>query len=706
MTTLSLGRKATAGTPHPQGATFDGAGVNFSVFSAHATRVELCLFDADGKTELTRIDLPDYTDEKWHGYVEGIGPGTVYGFRVHGPYEPENGHRFNPHKLLPDPYARASVGALTWNDACFGYTIGDERADLSFDARDSAPFVPKSVVTDPSFGEADRTNRPGVPWDDTVIYELHVGGYTRRRLDLAERLRGTLAGLGSPQIVSYIRSLGVTAVELMPVHLFVNDRHLLERGLTNFWGYNSLGFFQPDPRYLAEPRRGHREFKQMVAAFHDAGLEVILDVVYNHSAEGNELGPTLAFRGLDNRSYYRLVPENPRYYNNDAGTGNTLNLRHPRVTQLITDSLRFWAAEMQVDGFRFDLGTTLCRPEENFDEHSAFLTACIQDPVLSNVKLIAEPWDCGPGGYQVGGFPPGWAEWNDKFRDEVRDFWNWGTSAGRLSPRLCGSADLFDRRGRKPWASINFVTAHDGFTLNDVVSYERKHNEANGEGNADGGENNRSANYGVEGASDDPGIGQLRERQVRNLLTTLLSAQGTPMLLAGDEFGRTQQGNNNAYCQDNEISWVDWSLHDKNRGLVDFVRGLIAVRRGTTELRQTRFLHGEPVREPDVAPAMKDVLWVAPSGEEVIEEQWADPAFRAFGMLLGGATPVMVIFNPTEQAIEWLLPASVRTRSWRLRIDSGAGVIDPRDVPPMPPAFTVSGRSVIVLASSDILVPI
>lgn len=693
--TSALGRKVVAGTPQPQGATFDGAGVNFSLFSAHATRVELCLFDADGRKEIERIDLPDFTNEQWHGYVEGLGPGTVYGYRVHGPYEPEAGHRFNPNKLLLDPYARASIGAVEWHDACFGYIIGDERADLSFDTRDSAPYVPKSVVVAPSFGDTERVTRPGVPWDESIIYELHVGGFTRRRRDLAEPERGTFAGLGSRQMVDYITSLGVTSVELMPVHMFVNDRHLLERGLKNFWGYNSIGFFLPDPRYLADCAHGMREFKEMVSRFHDAGLEVILDVVYNHSAEGNELGPTLAFRGLDNASYYRLVPDNRRYYNNDAGTGNTLNLRHPRVTQMITDSLRYWAAEMQVDGFRFDLGTTLSRAQECFDEHSAFLTACIQDPVLANVKLIAEPWDCGPGGYQVGGFPPGWAEWNDKYRDTVRDYWNHAASAGALSPRLCGSADMFDRRGRKPWASVNFVTAHDGFTLNDVVSFNEKHNEANGEGNRDGSVDNHSGNYGVEGPTDDERVAALRLRQMRNMLATLLCSQGTPMLLAGDEFGRTQQGNNNAYCQDSEISWVDWALLDEQKPLLDFVRGLIAVRRQIPALRQPRFLHGEPADDG----VLKDVTWVSPHGDEVVQEQWNDPAFRAFGMLLGGTPPTLVILNPTEVAIEWTLPTTVQSRAWRVRVDSGAGYADAASPRLTTAIVNVEQRSVVVLTA-------
>ncbi len=695
--TLTAKHTCSAGTDHPQGATFDGAGVNFSLFSAHATRVEVCFFDNEGNVEIERLDLPDYTDEMWNGYVEGVGPGTVYGFRVHGPYEPEAGYRFNPNKLLLDPYARAHVGALTWDDACFGYVVGDEQADLSFDTRDSAPFVPKSVVVAPGFGETDAARRPAIPWADTIIYELHVGGFTRLRNDIPERQRGTFAGLGSAPMIDYIKSLGITAVELMPVHMFVDDRHLLDRGLKNFWGYNSIGFFAPDPRYLSDRGDGVREFKEMVARFHDAGLEVILDVVYNHSAEGNELGPTLSFRGLDNASYYRLVGDNRRYYNNDAGTGNTLNLRHPRVTQMITDSLRYWAAEMHVDGFRFDLGTTLSRPQEKFDEHSAFLTACIQDPVLANVKLIAEPWDCGPGGYQVGGFPPGWAEWNDRYRDTVRDFWNHRASAGALSPRLCGSADLFDHRGRKPWASINFVTAHDGFTLNDVVSYSDKHNEANGEDNADGSSNNHSANYGAEGPTDDPAILDLRQRQMRNVMATLLCSQGTPMILAGDELARTQHGNNNAYCQDNELSWVDWTLSSTNAAHLEFVRELIALRRRTPQLHQNHFLHGAHL-DPC---GMKDVEWLTPDGHTITQEQWSDCGFRAFAMLLGGEAPCLLIFNPTETDVEWTLPALVNNRAWTRVLDSGAATPRAVTTDPVSATSVVNGRSVVVMLTAE-----
>ncbi len=487
------------GSPQPQGATWDGLGVNFALFSANATKVELCLFDDTGQKELERIELPEYTNEVWHGYLPDARPGTNYGYRVHGPYEPQAGHRFNPNKLVLDPYAKAHVGALKWDPAIFGYTLGAEGDDLTFDERDSARFMPKSRVIDPAFTWG-RERAPSVPWDRTIVYEAHVGGYTKLHPAVPEHLRGTYAGLGRKEVVDYIKSLGVTSVELLPVHAFVNDSYLLDKGLTNYWGYNSIGFFAPDPRYSAVPDFVFSEFKEMVARLHDAGLEVILDVVYNHTAEGNERGPTLSFRGIDNLSYYRLIPDQLRYYINDTGTGNTLNMSHARVVQMVTDSLRYWACEMHVDGFRFDLGTILAREDDGFNEAHGFLQSCIQDPVLATTKLIAEPWDIGPGGYQVGGFPPGWAEWNDKFRDTVRSYWKGdGGKQADLATRLSASADCFARRGRKAWASVNFITAHDGFTLNDLVSYNEKHNEANGEDGRDGHSNNHSWNCGAEG---------------------------------------------------------------------------------------------------------------------------------------------------------------------------------------------------------------
>ncbi len=550
------------GLPYPIGASWDGKGVNFALFSANATKVELCLFDAEGKTELERIVLPEYTDQIFHGWLPDLGPGQVYGYRVHGPYEPENGHRFNPNKLLLDPYARAHVGEVVWDPAIFGYTLGHPDGDLSFDTRDSAPFVPKSVVVDPNFDWHGQPKRHRIAWDRTVFYETHVKGYTKLHPKVPEALRGTYGGLAVPEVLAHIKTIGVTSIELLPIHSFVNDSQLLEKGLTNYWGYNTIGFFAPDPRYAHEPEQSLREFKEMVSGIHEAGLEVILDVVYNHTAEGNERGPTLSFKGIDNASYYRLLPDQKRYYVNDTGTGNTVNLSHPRVIQMVTDSLRYWAEETHVDGFRFDLGTILAREPNGFDNKSGFLKACSQDPTLGTVKLIAEPWDCGPGGYQVGEFPPGWAEWNDKFRDITRDFWKGAAHAADLAPRLLASPGEFDHQGRKPWACVNFVTAHDGFTLNDAVTYAEKHNDANGEDNKDGSSDNRSDNYGVEGPTDDPAIQAVRARQVRNMLATLLLSQGTPMLVAGDEFARTQGGNNNAYCQDSEISWVNWNIED------------------------------------------------------------------------------------------------------------------------------------------------
>src|ERR1700691_1483057 len=545
-------QRVQEGRPFPLGSSWDGLGVNFALFSANATKVELSLFDADGSTEVERIELPEHTDEVWHGYLPDIRPGQVYGYRVHGPCVPREGHGFNPNKLLLDPYAKQIIGELRWDHSLFGYTIGSPDGDLSYDGRDNANFMPKCRVIDPAFTWGHE-RRPNVPWERTIFYEAHVRGFTMRHPAVPEVDRGTFAGLMHHEIVDYIRSLGITSVELLPTHAFVDDDYLVEKGLSNYWGYNTIGFFAPQPRYLSGPNVN--EFKEMVAQYHRAGIEIIQDVVYNHTAEGNELGPTLSFKGIDNASYYRLAPDKKRLYINDTGTGNTLNLSHSRVIQMVTDSLRYWVEQTHVDGFRFDLGTILAREANGFDNQSGFLKACSQDPVLSTVKLNAEPWDCGPGGYQVGEFPPGWAEWNDKFRDGVRDFWKTSGSASSLAPLLCASPDQFNHQGRRPWACVNFITAHDGFTLNDIVTYNEKHNEANGEDNKDGSNDNRSWNCGAEGPTDDPAINELRARQMRNMLATLLLSQGTPMLLAGDEFGRTQQGNNNAYCQDNAISW-------------------------------------------------------------------------------------------------------------------------------------------------------
>jgi isoamylase len=681
--TVAISRMARIheGFPHPKGATWDGKGVNFALFSAHATKVELCLFDSKGREELQRIELPEFTDEIWHGYVEHLTPGTVYGFRVHGPYKPEEGHRFNPNKLLLDPYATSHRGALQWNDACFAYTIGAQNADLSFDERDSAPYVPKCVVVNPEFRWRSTARRHrSIAWSKTIVYELHVRGFTRSHPAVPKTKRGTYAGLGQKGVVNYVKSLGVSSIELLPIFTFVDERRLVEKKLANYWGYNTIGFFAPDPRYAADPEDSLREFKEMVARFHDAGIEVILDVVYNHTAEGNELGPTLSFRGIDNASYYRLIPEKRRYYINDTGTGNTLNLSHPRVIQLVADSLRYWHSEAQVDGFRFDLGTVLAREPGGFDQQSGFLKVCSQDPVLSTVKRIAEPWDCGPGGYQVGEFPPGWAEWNDKFRDGVRDFWKGDLPVGEFVKWLCGSADCFNRQGRKPWASVNFITAHDGFTLNDLVSYNDKHNEANGEDGKDGTSNNHSWNCGAEGPTNDSNINALRERQVRNFLATLLLAQGLPMILAGDEFRRTQDGNNNAYSQDNKISWVDWSLAEKNRATVDFVRTLTKLRNTYPVLRQNRFLTG--ARNETLG--VKDVTWLHPSGAEMNEETWRDKNLRCIGMLIDGrARPallqeagtkpqsvILLVFNAHAEPVRFVLPEPIDGSGWYLELDT------------------------------------
>jgi glycogen operon protein len=665
------------GSPYPLGAVWDGKGTNFAVFSANASKLEVCLFERDGLRERARIELPEYTDQIFHGYVPEVGPGTFYGYRAHGPYEPDAGHRFNPHKLLIDPYARAHAGRLQWNPAVFGYRM-ESQDDRTFDERDSAPFMPKSVIVDPNFDWKGEPARKHVPWDDTIIYELHVKGFTQRHPAVEERLRGSYAGLGTREVIEYIRSLGVTSVELLPIHTFVNDSQLVERGLRNYWGYNSIGFFAPDPRYAADVANSLREFKEMVARFHDAGLEVILDVVYNHTAEGNERGPTLSFKGLDNASYYRLLPDKKRYYINDTGTGNTVNLSHPRVIQMVADSLRYWVEEMHVDGFRFDLGTILAREPNGFDNRSGFLKACSQDPVLRTVKLIAEPWDCGPGGYQVGGFPPGWAEWNDKFRDTVRDYWRGEALASDLAPRLCASGDLYNRQGRRPWASVNFVTAHDGFTLNDLVSYNDKHNEANQEENRDGSSNNRSWNCGVEGPTEDSGINALRERQIRNLLGTLLLSQGTPMLLGGDELGRTQSGNNNAYCQDNEINWLDWNIGERGKGLMGFVQRLTKLRHTYPILRRNRFLTGEYNGELEV----KDVTWINANGAQMREENWRDEAMRCVGMLMDGRAQstgirqrgrdatLLWVLNAHHDVVLFTLPECADDSAWSLLIDS------------------------------------
>ena len=668
------------------GANFDGKGVNFALFSAHAERVELCLFDPCGKTEIARLELPEYTHEIWHGYVPGLQPGALYGYRVYGPYDPENGHRFNPHKLLIDPYARELEGDIEWNDAHFGYEMGHEEKDLSFDTRDSAPFTPKCKVVDPDAFDWQGENRPDVPWPHAVIYETHVKGFTQRNPALPPELRGTFEGLGHQVSVDYIKSLGITSVELLPVHWFPDDRHLLDRGLKNFWGYNTLGFFAPASRYYGPA--GIAGFRDMVRAFHDAGIEVILDVVYNHTAEGNELGPTLSFKGIDNFSYYRTMPDQHRYYINDTGTGNTVNTSHPRVLQMVMDSLRYWAQAMHVDGFRFDLGTILGREPEGFDPRGGFFDAITQDPVLSKLKLIGEPWDIGPGGYQVGGFPPGWGEWNDKYRDTVREYWKGDNVSNDFAARLLGSGDLYDLRGRRPWSSVNFITAHDGFTLNDLVSYNEKHNEANGEDNNDGHNDNRSCNYGEEGPTENQDIVAVRERQKRNFLTTLLFSHGTPMLLAGDEFGRSQQGNNNGYCQDSEISWVNWeALSDQDHALRHFTQRLIALRAEQPLLRRESWRDGLEIR------------WFNAGGGLQQSEQWDE------GSTLGLAISrpdleqeegiwhdVLMLFNPFEGDVPFHIP-QFGEGGWVLELSTAEektdGVIITETID-----FVLAGRSI------------
>jgi isoamylase len=693
----------TEGKPFPLGATWDGLGVNFALFSAHATKVELCLFDDSGETELERIELPEYTDEVWHGYLPTGRPGMVYGYRVYGPYEPDAGHRFNPNKLLIDPYAKQLVGELRWGPELFGYRLDHPDKDLSFDERDSAALIQKCRVIDPSFlwGAA---HKPDVPWERTIFYEMHVKGFTRLHPLVPEADRGTFAGLANPSIPAYLRSLGITSAELLPIHAFVDDSYLIEKGLRNYWGYNSIAFFAPEPRYQRTPFAS--EFKAMVNQFHAHGIEVILDVVYNHTAEGNELGPTLSFKGIDNASYYRLMPEQNRYYINDTGTGNTVNLSHQRVLQMVADSLRYWATEMRVDGFRFDLGTILAREPYGFDEGGGFLDACRQDPVLSSVKLIAEPWDIGPGGYQVGQFPPGWAEWNDKFRDTVRSFWKGDSGiVPDFAKRITGSGDLFNKRGRKPWSTVNFVTAHDGFNLNDLVSYNDKHNEANGEDNRDGHSNNHSWNHGVEGPTDDPEIIALRERQKRNFLATMLLSHGTPMLLAGDEFGHSQHGTNNAYAQDNEITWLDWlSISSNGRNLREFTRKLIAMRKAFPILYRSRFVVGSHNDELDV----DDVTWLSPAGAGMTAGQWQDSNARCFGMLLDGRAQesgikrrgsdatLLLIYNAHYDVVNFTLPSVAQGQNW-------TGLIDTNQPDAQLPAFpfghvyAVTGRSLVAL---------
>ncbi len=676
-----------AGCNWPLGATSDGKGVNFALFSRHASRVELCLFDSSGEREIQRLELPACTDNVWHGYLPDIRPGALYGYRVHGPYEPTNGHRFNPHKLLLDPYARALQGKLIWNDANFGYIRGHADLDLSYDQRDSSPYVPKCVVVGASkrgtdrhaphlSHGAERRQRPDLC--DSVIYEAHVKGISALQKQVPAARRGTYKALGSKSVLSHLKKLGVTALELLPVHTFADDEFLVAKDLVNYWGYQSLCFLTPDARY-AFSDNAVNEFRDMVKTVHKAGLEVLLDVVYNHTAEGNEQGPTLCYRGIDNLYYYRLE-RNPRYYVNDSGTGNTLALENPRVLQLVMDSLRFWANDMGVDGFRFDLASILGRELHGFERGAGFFDAVAQDPQLADVRLIAEPWDIGPGGYQLGQFPPRWSEWNDQFRDTVRRFWNSGSDVlPDFSDRLLGSSSLFEWQGRPPSATVNFITAHDGFTLRDTVSYLHKHNEANGEGNRDGHSNNHSNNYGIEGDTDDPAINEIRARQQRNMLCTLFLSQGTPMLLGGDERNRTQYGNNNAYCQDNATTWIDWSENPQARQLQDFTQRLIALRKNQPVLRRPWYLHGE---HRSASCDLPDVVWLNKQADVMSEADWhcIDGGFVAL-QLIGDAIPasqqidpsdtLLLLFNGSQEDVEFPLEATqLAGVEWVVEIDS------------------------------------
>ncbi len=659
---------AAAGSPYPLGATWDGRGTNFALFSANATKVELCLFDREGRREIERIPMPERTDDVWHNYLSHVSPGQLYGYRVHGPYEPDAGHRFNAHKLLIDPYSKQLGGHFTWTDAHFGYRTGSKQQDLSFDRRDNARNMYKSVVVEAAHTWSHE-RRPQIPWEDTIIYEAHVKGLTQRREDIPAEARGTYRGLSEPGMIAHLRKLGVTAIELLPVHAFLDDRHLLDRGLKNYWGYNTLSFFAPEARY-ADGNESNA-FRSTVAALHDAGIEVILDVVYNHTVEGNHMGPTLCYRGIDNASYYWLLPDQPRYYENFTGTGNAIKLAHPRVLQMVMDSLRHWVEAYHIDGFRFDLATTLGRLPA-FDRNAPFFAAVRQDPVLGNVKLIAEPWDIGDGGYQVGAFPNGWSEWNDAYRQTLRRFWRGEEGvAGDLAHCMTGSSVQFQHDGRSPRSSINHVTVHDGFTLEDLVSFEQKHNEANGEDNRDGSDDNLSINCGIEGATDNPDILALRRLLKRNQLACLFLAQGVPLLLAGDEVGNSQNGNNNTYCQDNEIGWVDWSKTDSEDDCTALIGELTRLRRDFPQLRPHRWVDGQK------ADGSYDLKWLTPQATEMTEADWNLPYARFLSYVLAapheGGKPLFIVLNRTETAVEIVLPQWAGVTTWRCVLDTSDG---------------------------------
>jgi len=655
--------RLTAGTHTRLGSSWDGRGTNFALFSANAEKVELCVFDSQGRRELERIEMPERTEDVWHCYLNDISPGQLYGYRVYGPYAPEQGHRFNANKLLLDPYAKRLAGRLIWSDAHFGYRAGSAREDLSFDRRDNARGMPKAVVVDETFNWGRREIRPNIPWDETVIYEAHVKGLTQTRDDVPPNLRGTFGGLSSPAMIQHIKRLGVTTIELLPIHALIDDRLLVEKKLVNYWGYNTISFFAPEARYAQDNPLD--AFRTTVARLHDAGIEVMLDVVYNHTAEGNQMGPTLCYRGIDNASYYWLKPENKRYYDDFTGCGSSVNLTHPRVLQMVMDSLRYWVEVCHVDGFRFDLATTLARTPSGYDRNAPFLTAIRQDPVLSTVKLVAEPWDLGLGGYQVGGFPSQWSEWNDRYRSVMRRYWaGEGSLIGEISGRMTASSDLFNHHGRGPRARINHITVHDGFTLMDLFSYNEKHNEANGEENRDGSSENHSNNCGHEGPTDDPAINALRHQLRKNQLACLLLAQGVPLLLAGDEVGNSQSGNNNAYCQDNEIGWIDWDgIGREGLDLIDFIGRMTEIRRRFPQIRSHRWLDGRRV------DGSYGVLWLTPAADEMKEQDWNFPEGRFLAYVLGpverSQPPVFIVLNAAPEAIAFHLPKMPEYKNWQ-----------------------------------------
>ena len=703
--------KILPGKPYPLGATWDGEGVNFAIYSENAEKVVLCLFHkADSKTEEERVVFREVTGHVWHAYLSDIKPGQLYGYRIHGAYEPKEGLRFNPAKLLIDPYAIAICGKVNWDAPVFSYQIGHADADLSFDDQDDAWGMPKCVIIDPFFEwEGDRS--PRTPWHKTIIYEVHVKGISARHPEVPQEQRGTYTGLASPPVLGYLKSLGITAVELLPIHDFLDDKHLVEYGLRNYWGYNTTNFFAPTALYSSSGDSGGQvtEFKEMVKALHKAGIEVILDVVYNHTSEGNELGPTLSFRGIDNPTYYRLVQDNKRCYMDYTGTGNSPNMRHPQVLKLIMDSLRYWVQEMHVDGFRFDLAATLARELHDVDRLSAFFDIIHQDPVISRVKLIAEPWDVGEGGYQVGNFPVLWTEWNGKYRDAVRKFWRGDDGqVAEIAYRLAGSSDLYEDTGRRPYASINFIVAHDGFTLHDLVSYNEKHNEGNCEDNRDGMNDNLSWNCGAEGPTDNQGIIKLREQQKRNLLATLFLSQGVPMLYGGDEISRSQSGNNNAYCQDNEISWYDWELDENRKALLAFVKGLIQLRHDHPVLRRRKFFQGRSIHGADI----KDIMWLRADGGEMSDEDWKSSWISCIGMLMAGDTPnefdekgkavnddtLLVLLNSYHEPVSFILPVPVADAKWQVILDTTtSGLASGEQLMDGKQPLEIAGRSVVML---------